>query len=221
MKKEPKRKRKRGSLTKGQQCQTAPGPPLLLSYPKTKLNFIQADYLQTPIQSTLDYTILCYITFRFLYFYCIVLYVQFPVTVTVLRVIYSQTKEKNVLFHNEKNRNRNYRHNKLLYTLYLYINVYPIIVNNMYVKLYKTHAPGYSQPIKRAKKIIFCRILLIVFYVILIIFSSLASKQTICLFLLFKFNLCTVQNLWRQREETRRVEEKNNKTLKEEEEYAS
>lgn len=30
------------------------------------------------------------------------MYVQFPVTVTVLRVIYSQTKEKNVLFHNEK-----------------------------------------------------------------------------------------------------------------------
>lgn len=95
---------KRGSLTKGQQCQTrSRSPPaLLLFYPKTMLNFIQADYLQTPIQSTLDYTILCYITFRFLYFYCIVLYVQFPVTVTVLRVFYSQTKEKNVLFHNEK-----------------------------------------------------------------------------------------------------------------------
>lgn len=65
----------------------------------------------------------------------------------------------------------------------------------MYVKLHKTHAPGYSQPIKRRREVIFFGILLIVFYVILITFCHLrASKQYVCFYYL-TVNLCTIQNL--------------------------
>lgn len=70
MKKEPKTKEK-------EERQTAPGPPpplliyKLLSY-TTKLNFIQADYLQTlpsnPLSTILYYVI--YTTLRFLHLYC-------------------------------------------------------------------------------------------------------------------------------------------------------
>lgn len=60
----------------------------------------------------------------------------------------------------------------------------------MYVKLYKTHAPGYSQPFQTKEK----RSYLLRDFIDCILCNfnyllSLASKQTICMFLLFNCKL--------------------------------
>lgn len=73
------------------------------------------------------------------------------------------------------------------------MNVYPIIVNNMYVKLYKTHAPGYSQPIKKKKRSYLLRDFIDCILCNFNYLLSLASKQTICMFLLFNCKLMYYQ----------------------------